>query len=56
MQVPGSKSVTNRALVLAALAEGPTVLRNPLDARDTRLMAAAPQLPSTLAAQCSVDP
>jgi 3-phosphoshikimate 1-carboxyvinyltransferase len=38
---PGSKSVTNRALVLAALADGPTVITNPLRARDTRLMAAA---------------
>lgn len=41
VRVPGSKSVTNRALVLAALADEPTVLRHPLDARDTRLMAAA---------------
>jgi 3-phosphoshikimate 1-carboxyvinyltransferase len=38
---PGSKSVTNRALVLAALADGPTVISNPLRARDTALMAAA---------------
>ena len=30
--VPGSKSATNRALVLAALADGPSVLRRPLDA------------------------
>ncbi len=37
----GSKSVTNRALVLAALADGPSVLRAPLISRDTRLMAAA---------------
>ena len=27
--MPGSKSVTNRALVLAALADGPSVLRAP---------------------------
>ena len=39
--VPGSKSVTNRALVLAALAEGPSVLRGALRSRDTELMAAA---------------
>jgi 3-phosphoshikimate 1-carboxyvinyltransferase len=39
--IPGSKSVTNRALVLAALAEGPSVLRRPLRARDTLLMAEA---------------
>jgi 5-enolpyruvylshikimate-3-phosphate synthase len=38
---PGSKSMTNRALVLAALASGPTVITNPLRARDTLLMAAA---------------
>jgi 3-phosphoshikimate 1-carboxyvinyltransferase len=36
--VPGSKSQTNRALVLAALGDGPSVVRNGLDARDTRLM------------------
>lgn len=39
--VPGSKSLTNRALVLAALAEGTSVLRGALDAEDTRLMVAA---------------
>jgi 3-phosphoshikimate 1-carboxyvinyltransferase len=38
VSVPGSKSQTNRALVLAALADGPSVIRNGLDARDTRLM------------------
>ena len=43
VRVPGSKSVTNRALVLAALADGPTRLRDPLRARDTMLMAAALQ-------------
>lgn len=36
--VPGSKSATNRALVLAALASERSVLRSALDARDTRLM------------------
>ena len=39
--VPGSKSITNRALVLAALADGPSVLRGALVSRDTELMAAA---------------
>jgi 3-phosphoshikimate 1-carboxyvinyltransferase len=39
--VPGSKSVTNRALVLAALAGAPTLLQGPLRARDTELMASA---------------
>ncbi|GAA1515087.1 3-phosphoshikimate 1-carboxyvinyltransferase [Streptomyces albidochromogenes] len=39
--VPGSKSVTNRALVLAALAAEPGWLRHPLRSRDTLLMADA---------------
>jgi 3-phosphoshikimate 1-carboxyvinyltransferase len=36
--LPGSKSMTNRALVLAALADGPSSLCRPLEARDTLLM------------------
>lgn len=39
--VPGSKSATNRALVLAALAEAPSTLSRPLRSRDTLLMAGA---------------
>jgi 3-phosphoshikimate 1-carboxyvinyltransferase len=39
--VPGSKSVTNRALVLAALAAEPGWLRRPLRSRDSFLMAEA---------------
>lgn len=39
--VPGSKSVTNRALVLSALAAEPGWLRRPLRSRDTLLMAEA---------------
>lgn len=39
--LPGSKSLTNRALVLAALADGPSVVRRALRSRDTTLMAAA---------------
>jgi 3-phosphoshikimate 1-carboxyvinyltransferase len=38
VSVPGSKSETNRALVLAALASGPSTITNGLDARDTQLM------------------
>lgn len=41
IELPGSKSVTNRALVLAALAGGRSVVRRPLRSRDTELMAAA---------------
>lgn len=39
--LPGSKSLTNRALVLAALADGPSVVRRALRSRDSLLMAAA---------------
>ena len=39
--VPGSKSLTNRALVLAAQATGPSRIVAPLRSRDTDLMAAA---------------
>jgi 3-phosphoshikimate 1-carboxyvinyltransferase len=39
--LPGSKSLTNRYLVLAALADQPSRLREPLRSRDTLLMVAA---------------
>ena len=41
VSLPGSKSLTNRALVLSALADGPSVVRRALASRDTLLMAAA---------------
>jgi len=41
VSLPGSKSLTNRALVLAAIADGPSVVRRALHSRDTTLMAAA---------------
>src|SRR5450759_1948081 len=41
VDVPGSKSLTNRFLVLSALADGPSMLRGALRSRDTTLMAAA---------------
>jgi len=41
--IPGSKSVTNRALILAAQAQGKSVLHRPLVSRDTELMAAGLQ-------------
>ncbi|WP_028048912.1 3-phosphoshikimate 1-carboxyvinyltransferase [Cellulomonas sp. URHD0024] len=41
VEVPGSKSLTNRYLVLAALADAPGRLRGALRSRDTHLMAAA---------------
>lgn len=39
--LPGSKSLANRALVLAAIADGPSVVRRALRSRDTLLMASA---------------
>jgi 3-phosphoshikimate 1-carboxyvinyltransferase len=39
--VPGSKSYTQRALVISALAEGKTLLKNPLFSEDTRHMTEA---------------
>ncbi len=36
--LPGSKSISNRALLLAALASGTTTLKNLLDADDTQVM------------------
>jgi 3-phosphoshikimate 1-carboxyvinyltransferase len=41
VRLPGSKSITNRALVLAALGDGPSVVRRALRSRDTELMADA---------------
>lgn len=41
VDVPGSKSLTNRALLLAALSEGPSTITRALRSRDTELMAAA---------------
>ena len=38
MRLPGSKSISNRTLLLAALAEGVTRLRGLLDSDDTRVM------------------
>ncbi|YCK34615.1 3-phosphoshikimate 1-carboxyvinyltransferase [Actinomadura sp. ATCC 39365] len=41
VRLPGSKSVTNRALLLAALADGPGVVRQALRSRDADLMVSA---------------
>ncbi len=38
--IPGSKSVTNRALILASQADSPSILRRPLISRDSELMVA----------------
>lgn len=41
VSVPGSKSLTNRKLVLAALANGPSTLTSPLHSEDSERMIAA---------------
>jgi 3-phosphoshikimate 1-carboxyvinyltransferase len=41
VRLPGSKSISNRVLLLAALAEGETTITNLLDSDDTRVMLAA---------------
>ena len=41
VRLPGSKSISNRILLLAALAQGTTEIRDLLDSDDTRVMLAA---------------
>jgi 3-phosphoshikimate 1-carboxyvinyltransferase len=41
VSLPGSKSLTNRELVLSALADGPSLLRSPLQSRDSTNMVEA---------------
>jgi len=43
VQPPGSKSITNRALICAALADGPSLLQGALDSEDTQVMVRALQ-------------
>lgn len=43
VDLPGSKSITNRALILAALADGETLLENCLFSEDTEIMVKALQ-------------
>src|SRR5882724_10752281 len=50
VRVPGSKSVTNRALLAAALADGPSELSGALASDDTEVMIA-----SLAALGCSLD-
>ena len=50
LRLPGSKSISNRALMLAALSDSPSTLRGLLTARDTSLALAALRVLG-----CSVD-
>jgi 3-phosphoshikimate 1-carboxyvinyltransferase len=51
VRLPGSKSISNRVLLLAALAEGETLVHEPLDSDDTRVM-----IDALRALGCSVQP
>jgi len=53
VRVPGSKSLTNRALLIAALTDGTTTLANSLFSDDSRYFASALQ---TLGFEVSLDP
>ena len=52
VSVPGSKSITNRAMLLAALSDGKCLLKNALFSADSRALLAALQ---TLGIECSAD-
>ena len=54
--LPGSKSLTNRELVLSALADGPSTLRAPLHSRDTALMIQALRSLGTSIAETDAGP
>src|SRR2546427_5315547 len=41
VRLPGSKSITNRALLMASLGHGTSVIRNALDCEDSRYLAGA---------------
>ena len=41
IEVPGSKSITQRAVICAALADGDSTLINPLASEDTKYTASA---------------
>ena len=49
IRLPGSKSISNRTLLLAALADGETLVRDVLDSDDTQHM-----LESAAHAGCAV--
>jgi len=55
VEVPGSKSLTNRLLVLAALADAPSRITAPLRARDTDLMAGALRALGVSVEDCGAD-
>jgi 3-phosphoshikimate 1-carboxyvinyltransferase len=55
LRLPGSKSITNRALVLAALSDAESVVHGPLKARDTQLAIAALRVLGCSVHTCGTD-
>jgi 3-phosphoshikimate 1-carboxyvinyltransferase len=55
LRLPGSKSITNRALVLAALSDSPSTVRGPLKARDTTLAIGALRALGCVIDECASD-
>jgi 3-phosphoshikimate 1-carboxyvinyltransferase len=53
--VPGSKSITNRAVALAALADGPGLITAPLRSRDSALMLAGLRAMGTVIDEVGAD-
>jgi len=53
VRLPGSKSISNRTLLLAALSEGETLIEDLLDSDDTRVMLEAL---ARLGVRCDCDP
>jgi len=56
VQLPGSKSISNRVLLLAALSQGTTVIHDLLDSDDTRVMLQALQQIGCVIAPAAVVP
>lgn len=56
LSLPGSKSLTNRELVLSAIADGPSTLRAPLHSRDTALMIQALRMLGVMIEETAAGP
>jgi 3-phosphoshikimate 1-carboxyvinyltransferase len=52
VSLPGSKSISNRVLLLAALSQGTTTIHDLLDSDDTRVMLAGSSSWAAASARC----
>ena len=55
IRLPGSKSISNRSLLLAALASGETEIRGLLESEDTRVMLTALATLGVTIVSCGTD-